>query len=67
MKDLIKKFNMTELKPVYTLMSSAASLYPYEDGETVDQREYMSMIGSLLYLTVIRPDIQFIVGLCACF
>jgi hypothetical protein len=66
-KDLIKKFNMTELKPVYTLMSSAASLYPYEDGETVDQREYMSMIGSLLYLTVIRPDIQFIVGLCACF
>jgi hypothetical protein len=34
--DLMKKFNMTELKLVFTLMSSAASLGPDEDGETVD-------------------------------
>jgi hypothetical protein len=33
----------------------------------VDQKEYRSMIGSLLYLTVTRPDIQFSVCLCACF
>jgi isopentenyldiphosphate isomerase len=66
-KDLMKKFNMTELKPVSTPMSSAASLDPDEDGETVDQRQYMSMIGSLMYLTATRPDIQFTVGLCACF
>jgi hypothetical protein len=66
-KDLIKKFNMTELKPVSTSMSSAVSLGPDEDSEVVDQREYKSMIGSLLYLTVTRPDIQFIVGLCARF
>jgi hypothetical protein len=51
MKDLMKKFNMAELKPVSTPMSSAASLGPDEDGEAVDQREYMSMIDSLLYLT----------------
>jgi hypothetical protein len=25
------------------------------------------MIGSLLYLTATRPDIQFVMGLCACF
>jgi hypothetical protein len=56
-KDLMKKFNMAEVKPVYTLMSSAASLGPYEDGEAVDQREYRSMIGSLLYLTTTRLDI----------
>jgi hypothetical protein len=66
-KDLMKKFNMSELKPVSTLMSSAASLGPDEDGEAVDQREYRSMIGSLLYLTVIRSDIQFTVGLCVHF
>jgi hypothetical protein len=58
MKDLIKKFNMAELKPVSTPMSSAASLGPDEDGEAVDEREYMSMIDSLLYLTATRPDIQ---------
>jgi hypothetical protein len=63
MKDLMKKFNMAELKPVSTPMSSAASLGPDEDGEAVDQREYRSMIGSLLYLTVTRPGIQFAVGL----
>jgi hypothetical protein len=66
-KDIIKKFNMAELKPVSTPMSSVASLGPDEDGESVDQRKYKSMIGSLLYLTATRSDIQFAVGLCARF
>jgi hypothetical protein len=56
-KDLMKKFNMAELKSVSTLISSATSLGPDEDGEAVDQREYRSMIGSLLYLTATRTDI----------
>jgi hypothetical protein len=63
----MKKFNMTELKPVSTSMSSAATLGPDEDGNAVDQREYRSMIGSLLYLTATGPDIQFAVGLCVRF
>jgi hypothetical protein len=66
-KDLMKKFNMVELKPVSTPMSSATSLGPDEDGDVVDQREYRSMIGSLLYLTATRSDIQFTVGLCTRF
>jgi hypothetical protein len=66
-KDLMKKFNMAKLKTVSTPMISATSLGPDEDGNAVDQREYRSMIGSLLYLTTIWPDIQFIVGLCARF
>jgi hypothetical protein len=65
--DLIKKFNMAELKPVSTPKSSAASLSPDEDGEAVGQREYRSMIGSLLYLIATRPDIQFTMRLCARF
>jgi hypothetical protein len=52
-KDLIQKFNMAELKPVSTPMSMVAALDLDENGKTVDQREYMSMIGSLLYLTAI--------------
>jgi hypothetical protein len=50
-KDLMNKFNMAELKIVSTPMSMTTSLGPDEDGESVDQREYRSMIGSLLYLT----------------
>jgi isopentenyldiphosphate isomerase len=46
-KDLIKKFNMTELKPVSTPMSTATSLGPDEYGEAIDQMEYRSMIDSL--------------------
>jgi hypothetical protein len=67
MKDLMKKFNMAELKTVSTLMSMATKLDPDENGEAIEQREYRSMIDSLLYLTVTRPDIQFIVCLCARF
>jgi hypothetical protein len=66
-KDLMKKFNMVELKPVSTPMSTATSLSPDIDGEAVDQKEYRSIISSLLYLTVTRPDIKFAVCLCARF
>jgi hypothetical protein len=66
-KDLMKKFNMAELKPVSTPMSMATSLGPDKDGEAVDQREYRSMIGSLLYLTTTQLDIQFVVCFCAHF
>jgi isopentenyldiphosphate isomerase len=66
-KDLTKKFNMAEIKPVSTPMSMATSLDPDENGESIDQREYRSMIDSLLYFTTTQPDIQFSVCQCACF
>jgi hypothetical protein len=53
----MRKFNMAELKPVSTPMSTAMSFGLVEDGEPINQREYMSMIGSFPYLTVTRPDI----------
>jgi hypothetical protein len=56
-KDLMKRFNIVELKLVSTPLSSMASLGPNEDGEALDQRVYRSMIGSLLYLTATRPNI----------
>jgi hypothetical protein len=56
-KDLMKKFNMAELKLVSTTMSTVMSLDPDKNGEVADQREYRSMIGSLMYLTATRPDI----------
>jgi hypothetical protein len=50
--DLMKKFNMADLKLVSTPMSTATVLDLDENGEAIDQREYRSMIDSLLYLTV---------------
>jgi hypothetical protein len=36
MKDLMKKFNMAELKSVSTPMSTATVLDPDENGEAID-------------------------------
>jgi hypothetical protein len=65
--DLMKKVNMAKLKPTSTLMSMATSLDPDENGKATDQREYRRMIGSILYLTGIWPDIQSVMCLCARF
>jgi hypothetical protein len=56
-KDILKKFKMDDSKPLSTLMSTTTALNADEDSEPVDQKEYWSMIGSLLYLTAMRPDI----------
>ncbi|WVZ75592.1 LOW QUALITY PROTEIN: hypothetical protein U9M48_023631 [Paspalum notatum var. saurae] len=64
-RDMLKKFNMGDSKPMTTPMSTNTALDADEDGEAVDQKEFRGMIGSLLYLTATRPDIQFAVCLCA--
>jgi hypothetical protein len=62
-KDILKKLKMYNSKPLSTLMSTTTTLDTDEDGEPVDQKAYRSMIGSLLYLTATRLDIQFFVCL----
>ncbi|WVZ80340.1 hypothetical protein U9M48_027825 [Paspalum notatum var. saurae] len=64
-RDILKKFNMGDSKPMTTPMSTNTALDADEDGEAVDQKEFRGMIGSLLYLTATRPDIQFMLCLCA--
>jgi hypothetical protein len=66
-KDIVRKFKMKDTKAMETLMSTITALDADEEGEHVDQKEYRSMIGSLLYLTATRPDIQFSVCLCTRF
>jgi hypothetical protein len=66
-KELIKKFNTAELMPVSTPMSTTISLDLDKNGEAANQREYRRLVGSLLYLTATKPDIQFAISLCARF
>ena len=58
---------MASSRPMSTPIATNTVLDPDEDGEPVDQKEYRGMIGSLLYLTTSRLDIQFVVCLCARF
>jgi hypothetical protein len=62
-KDILNKYKMDDSKLLSTPMSTTTALDADEDGEPVDQKEYRSMIGSLLYLTATRPYIQFSVCL----
>jgi hypothetical protein len=64
-KDIVRKFKMEDSKAMATPMSTTTALDADEEGEHVDQKEYRSMIGSLLHLTATRLDIQFSVCLCA--
>ena len=67
MKDLLKKYGLEGCKKISTPMATSTKLDADEVGKAVDQRTYIGMIGSLLYLTASRPDIQFSVCLCARF
>nr|GEU46021.1 putative reverse transcriptase domain-containing protein [Tanacetum cinerariifolium] len=60
--DYDEKFGFTEVKTVSTLMETQKPLLKDEDSEEVDVHIYRSMIGSLMYLTSLRPDIMFTVG-----
>jgi hypothetical protein len=66
-KDIVQKFKMEDSKAMETPMSTTTTLDADKEGEHVDQKDYQSMIGSLLYLTATRPDIQFSVCLHARF
>ncbi|KAK2381799.1 putative mitochondrial protein [Trifolium repens] len=66
-KELLKKFNLEDCKPMTTPMHPTSSLSKEETGSKVDQKLYRGMIGSLLYLTASRPDILYSVCLCARF
>jgi hypothetical protein len=66
-KDIVRKFKMEDSKAMTTPTSTTTTLDVDEEGEHVDQKEYWSMIGSLLYMTAMRPDIQFSVCPCARF
>ncbi|KAJ9539123.1 LOW QUALITY PROTEIN: hypothetical protein OSB04_031856 [Centaurea solstitialis] len=66
-KDMLKKFSMTDCSPIKTPMPTGNLLGPDLAGKPVDQKIYRSMIGSLLYLTATRPDLMFATCFCARF
>ena len=66
-QDMLKKFELTNVKPYKFPMDTKANLHLDPEGKEADQKLYRSMIGSLLYLCASRPDIMFSVGMCARF
>ena len=61
-KNLVKRFGLESTSSVRTPMSPNVKLTVDLLGKSVDPSLYISMIGSLLYLTTSRPDISYSVG-----
>nr|GEW47777.1 retrovirus-related Pol polyprotein from transposon TNT 1-94 [Tanacetum cinerariifolium] len=57
--EILKKFGLTKGKLASTPIDTEKPLLNDPDGEDVDVHIYRSMIGSLMYLTLSRPDIMF--------
>ncbi|WJX64416.1 hypothetical protein P8452_49197 [Trifolium repens] len=64
-RNIVKKFGMDNATHKRTPAPTHLKLTKDEKGVSVDQSLYRSMIGSLLYLTASRPDITYVVGVCA--
>jgi hypothetical protein len=64
-KDMLKKFGIDDAKAISTPMGTNGNLDSNASGNMVDQKIYRSMIESLLYVTVSRPDVMFSVCMCA--
>ncbi|XP_058787712.1 uncharacterized mitochondrial protein AtMg00810-like [Vicia villosa] len=64
-KNIVKKFRLENTSHKKTSALTHLKLFNDEKGVIIDQSLYRSMIGSLLYLTTSRPNITFIVGVCA--
>lgn len=61
-KDLLKKFGMLECKPISTPMEPNAKMCAHEGKDLEDASMYRQLVGSLIYLTLTRPDISYAVG-----
>jgi hypothetical protein len=53
---------MEYCKPITTPMKTSCKLRKDDDSNSIDQRKYRSMIGSLLYVTTSRPDVMQTIG-----
>ncbi|GJZ40913.1 retrovirus-related pol polyprotein from transposon TNT 1-94 [Tanacetum coccineum] len=61
----LKKYGMESSDPVDTPMVEKSKLDEDTQGKAVDPTHYRRMIGTLMYLTASRPDLTFVVCMCA--
>ncbi|GJT17656.1 retrovirus-related pol polyprotein from transposon TNT 1-94 [Tanacetum coccineum] len=63
--ELLKKYGFESCDPVDTPMVEKSILDEDKEGKAVDPSHYRGMIGTLLYVTASRPDLQFAICMCA--
>lgn len=62
-QDLLERFGMLDCKPISTPIEVNARLRATEGKDLQDGTMYRQLVGSLIYLTLTRPDIAYAVGI----
>ncbi|XP_034707553.1 uncharacterized mitochondrial protein AtMg00810-like [Vitis riparia] len=62
-KEILNKFHMEDCKRTSTPMNQKEKFSKDDGAEKVDESQYRSLIGCLMYLTATKPDIMFSVSL----
>ena len=60
--DILRRFQMDGCKPMSTPMTTNFKKLDASESELVDPTLYRQLIGSLMYLVNIRPDISFAIN-----
>nr|GFA43448.1 uncharacterized mitochondrial protein AtMg00810-like [Tanacetum cinerariifolium] len=60
----LNKYSFESCDPVDTPMVEISKLDEDKEGKVVDSSHYRGMIGTLIYLTTSRPDLQFAICMC---
>nr|GFC86311.1 uncharacterized mitochondrial protein AtMg00810-like [Tanacetum cinerariifolium] len=61
----LKKYSFESCDPMDTPMVEKSKLDEDRERKAVDPSHYRGMIGTLLFLTASRPDLQFAICMCA--
>ncbi|GKG37818.1 hypothetical protein Tco_0457041, partial [Tanacetum coccineum] len=61
----LKKYGMESSDPVDTPKVEKSKLDKDTQGKAIDPTHYWGMIGTVMYLTASRPDLTFVVCMCA--
>ncbi|GKE73928.1 retrovirus-related pol polyprotein from transposon TNT 1-94, partial [Tanacetum coccineum] len=61
----LKKYGFDSCDPVDTPIVEKSKLDEDKEGKAIDPSHYHGMIGTILYLTSSRPDLQFAICMCA--
>ena len=62
-REMLARFNMTECNSVRNPIVPGTILFKDDEGTSVDATKFKQVVGSLMYLTVTRPDLMFGVSL----
>ena len=62
-EDILKKFKMEKCKPIATPLEANLKLSKEDGYASTDEKQFRSLVGSLLYLTATRPDLMYAASL----